>query len=104
MAIKYATDTTYEELVSEGVVLVDFFGVNCGPCKMLARVLEELEDEFPFINIVKVDVDQCPETAKQFHINGIPDLYYYKDGQVITHETGFGNKDMILSSLAKILY
>lgn len=104
MAIQYATDETYSDLVKEGVVLVDFFGKTCGPCKMLAVVLEELEDEFPFLNIVKVDVDDCPETAKQFNINGIPDLYYYKDGQIVTHETGFGSKDMVLSSLAKILY
>lgn len=104
MAIKYATDENYKELVSEGVVLVDFFGKTCVPCKMLARVLEEIDDEFPFVNIIKVDVDDCPETAKQFNINGIPDLYYYKDGKVINHETGFGSKDMVLSSLAKLLY
>lgn len=104
MAIKYATDETFSQLVSEGVVLVDFFGKTCGPCKMLARVLEELDDEFPFIDIVKVDVDDCPETSKQFNINGIPDVYYYKDGKIVSHETGFGSKDMILSSLAKLLY
>lgn len=104
MAIKYATDETFSQLVSEGVVLVDFFGKTCGPCKMLARVLEELDDEFPFVDIVKVDVDDCPKTSEQFNINGIPDVYYYKDGKIVNHETGFGNKDMILSSLAKLLY
>ena len=104
MAIKYATDETYAELVKEGVVLVDFFGKTCGPCKLLAVVLEELDDEFPFINIVKVDVEECPKTSEQFKINGIPDLYYYKDGQVVTHETGFGGKDMVLGTLAKLLY
>ncbi len=104
MAIKYATDETFSQLVSEGVVLVDFFGKTCGPCKMLARVLEELDDEFPFVDIVKVDVDDCPKTSEQFNINGIPDVYYYKDGKIVNHETGFGSKDMILSSLAKLLY
>lgn len=104
MATKYATDATYKELVAEGVVLVDFFGKTCGPCKMLARVLEELEDEFPFINIVKVDVDDCPETAKEFKINGIPDLYYYKDGAVVNHETGAVDGEYIRGRLAEILY
>lgn len=104
MAIKYATDETYAELVKEGIVMVDFFGKTCGPCKMLARVLEELDDEFPFLNIVKVDVDDCPKTAEQFKINGIPDVYYYKDGEIITHESGFGSKEMVLESLSKILY
>jgi thioredoxin 1 len=104
MAIQYATDTTYAELVKEGVVLVDFFGKTCVPCKMLAKALEELDDEFPFLNIVKVDVEECPKTSEQFHIDGIPDVYYYKDGQVVTHETGFGSKEMLLDTLAKILY
>jgi thioredoxin-like negative regulator of GroEL len=51
-----------------------------------------------------VDIDECPEMAKQFQINGIPDVYYYKDGQIVTHETGFGSKDMVLANLAKLLY
>lgn len=104
MATRYATDETYQELVSEGVVLVDFFGKTCGPCKMLARVLEELEDEFPFVNIVKVDVDECHETANRFQISGIPDLYYYKDGKVITHETGAVDGEYIRGRLAEIIY
>lgn len=104
MAIKYATDETYDELVSEGVVIVDFFSKTCGPCKMLAVVLEELDDEFPFLNIVKVDVDECPKRSEEFKINGIPDVYYYKDGKIIAHETGFGSKDMIMARLTEILY
>lgn len=104
MAIKYATDETFEELVKEGVVIVDFFGKTCGPCKLLAKVLEELDDEFPFLNIVKADVDECPKKAEEFKVNGIPDVYYYKDGQVVAHETGFGNKEMVTAKLSEILY
>ncbi len=104
MAFKYATDETYEELVSDGVVLVDFFGKTCVPCKMLARVLEELEDEFPFINIVKVDVDECPKTSERFRINGIPDLYYYRDGEVLFHESGAVDLEYIKNKLSGILY
>ena len=104
MAIVYATDANYNELVSEGVVLVDFFGKTCGPCKMLARVLEELDDEFPFLNIVKVDVDDCPETSGQFKINGIPDLYYYKDGELLFHEAGAVDGEYIRGKLAALLY
>lgn len=104
MATVYATDENYQQLVSEGVVLVDFFGKTCVPCKMLARVLEELEDEFPFLNIVKVDVDDCPKTSHEFEINGIPDLYYYKDGKVIMHEAGSVDGDYIREKLTNILY
>lgn len=104
MAMQYATDANYHELVREGVVIVDFFGQTCVPCKMFARVLEELEDEFPFLNIVKVDVDQCPEISKEFKINGIPDIYFYKDGKIVAHEIGAVNDDVIRGHLAKILY
>lgn len=104
MATKYATDENFGELVSEGVVLVDFFGKTCVPCKMLSAVLEELEDEFPFIQIVKVDVDECPKTSEQFRINGIPDLYYYKDGKIVAHEVGAADGDAIRSRLSDLLY
>ena len=104
MAITYAADETYQELVSEGVVLVDFFGKTCVPCKMVARVLEEVNDELPFVNIVKVDVDECPKTSDEFKINGIPDLYYYKDGKIIMHEPGAVDGDVIKENLAKMLY
>ncbi len=104
MAIKYATDETYEKMVSEGVVLVDFFGVNCGPCKLLSKELNELEDTFPFINIVKVDVDKCPGTARKFEIKGIPHLYYYKDGKIVSNELGAVNGEEIGKRLAEMLY
>lgn len=102
--ITYATDENYDELVKEGFVLVDFFGKQCAPCKMLARVLEEIDDELPFVNIVKVDTDDCPKKAEEFNINGIPDLYYYKDGKVVMHEPGAVTGDYIKEQIAKILY
>ena len=100
----YATDENFKELVSEGVVIVDFFGKTCVPCKMIAPILEDLEDEFPFIKIVKADVDECPKTAIEFKVDGIPDLYYYKDGEIVWHETGAVTADEIKNHLAKILY
>mgnify|MGYP001024324951 CR=1 FL=1 len=104
MAIKYATDETYAQLVKEGVVLVDFFGKTCGPCKLLAKVLEELDDEFPFLNIVKVDTEECPKTTEEFKINGIPDVYFYKEGEIVARQTGFGRKEDVVNQLAEILY
>lgn len=104
VTIRYATDETYKELVSEGVVIVDFFTKTCVPCKMMTMVLEELDDEFPFLNIVKVDCDECPKTSEEFEIMGIPDLYYYNDGEVIFHESGAVDADHVKEKLANILY
>ena len=104
MATIYATEENFDSLISEGVVLVDFTATWCGPCKMLARVLEELEDELPFLNIVKVDVDQCPGLADRFHVNGVPHVFYYKDGQVASHGPGAVPGDEIKAQLAELLY
>jgi thioredoxin 1 len=71
---------------------------------MIAKELEELEDEFPFLQIVKVDVEDCPKTSEEFRVEGIPDMYYYKDGEIVRHEVGAVNQDVIRSHLAEILY
>ena len=100
----YATDDNYYELVSEGAVIADFYGKTCGPCKMIAPLLEDIEDEFPFIRIVKVDVEDCPKITEEFGVDGIPDLYYYKNGEIIYHETGAVSEEEIRMHLADILY
>ena len=102
--IQYATDETFDALISEGVVLVDFFGKTCVPCKMVARELEEIDDELPFVSIVKVDTDDCPKLTEKFRINGIPDLYFYKDGKLVHHEVGAIDGESIRSILGKMLY
>lgn len=105
MAIQYATDDTFEQLIKQdGVVIVDFFGAGCRPCEKLGAVMEEIDDELPFINIVKVDVDKCVDTAGKYEVNGIPDVYYYKDGKEVDHQTGFGGRQEVDEILKKILY
>lgn len=105
MAIQYATEENFEELKNQkGVVIVDFFGSGCRPCEKLAEVLEELDDELPFINIVKVDVDECVKIADQYEVTGIPDVYYYKDGKEVDHQAGFGGKAEVDEIIKKILY
>lgn len=102
--ITYATDSNFHALIAEGPVMVDFFGKTCGPCKMIAKVLEALDDEFPFINIVKVDTDDCPQVTEEYKISGIPDLYFYKDGKLVARELGAVSEDVIHGHLAEILY
>ena len=104
MAIQYATDENYRELVSEGVVIVDFFTKTCVPCKMMTMVLEELDDEFPFLNIVKVDCDECPGTSHEFKIMSVPTLCYYNDGEILLRDVGAVSADDVKEKLANILY
>jgi len=102
--ITYAKDSDFHDLIAQGPVMVDFFSKTCGPCKMIARVLDNLDDEFPFIQIVKVDVEECPQISGEYDITGIPDLYFYKDGQLIARELGAVSEDVIRGHLAEILY
>lgn len=84
MAIKNVTDTNFSEETSKGLVLVDFWAPWCGPCKMLAPVLDELDSRMgDEAKITKVNVDENPETAAKFGVMSIPTLLVIKDGSVV---------------------
>lgn len=94
MAIVHATDANFKEIIQSGAVLVDFWAPWCGPCKMIAPVLEELDAEIGNdVKIVKVDVDENPETAGQFGVMSIPTLVMFKDGAKVDQVVGFKPKE-----------
>ena len=78
----------FENEVKEGLVIVDFYADWCGPCQMLAPVLEDLEKETS-IKIVKINVDEIPDLARQFRIMSIPTLMLFKDGKFTKKELGY---------------
>lgn len=84
----------FDELTKSGTVLVDFFATWCGPCRMLAPVLEELEQETD-VTIAKVDVDESGELARKFGIMSIPTLILFKDGQAVKKAVGFQDKQSL---------
>lgn len=89
-----------EVLESEGVVLVDFFAEWCGPCKMLAPILDELsEDMKGKAKIFKVDVDEAAGLADKYDITMIPHLIIFKDGEVVEEIGGFNPKEVLLGKL-----
>lgn len=90
------TDATFEAETNEGLVLVDFWATWCGPCKMIAPVLEELDAEMSDkVKIVKVDVDENQETAGQYGIMSIPTLLLMKDGETVDKVVGFRPKEAL---------
>jgi len=96
MAIVNATDQNFANETSQGLVLVDFWATWCGPCKMIAPVLEELDSELSeTVKIVKVDVDENQETAGQFQVMSIPTLLLMKDGEVVDKVVGFQPKEAL---------
>jgi len=82
------TASEFENEVKGDVVVVDFFATWCGPCQMLAPVLEQLDKETG-VKIVKIDVDEIPDLARQFRVMSIPTLMLFKDGKPVKRELGF---------------
>jgi len=96
MAIINVTDQDFEKETAEGLVLADFWAPWCGPCKMIAPVLEELDSEMDDkVKIVKLDVDENQETAGKFGVMSIPTLLLIKDGNVVDQVVGFQPKEAL---------
>jgi len=102
MAIVDVTDQNFVQDTSEGLVLVDFWAPWCGPCKMIAPVLEELDDELgDKVKIVKLNVDDNQETAGKFGVMSIPTLLLMKDGNVVDQVVGFQPKEALADLVNK---
>lgn len=96
--------TNFDSKVSEGVVLVDFFANWCGPCKMLAPVLDQLSSQYEGkVAIYKVDVDLSPELAGRYGIQAIPTMIVFKDGKAVKQTQGFMAKPQIEALLNSYL-
>ncbi|WP_312857795.1 thioredoxin [Bacillus haikouensis] len=102
MAITNATDQNFVNETNSGLVLADFWAPWCGPCKMIAPVLEELDSEMgDKVKIVKVDVDENQETAGKYGVMSIPTLVVLKDGEVVDKVIGFQPKEALAELLNK---
>lgn len=99
MALHQATDSTFDQDVigSKVPVIVDFWAEWCGPCRMLLPILEEAAPELKGrVEIVKVNVDQNPQTAARYNVRSIPTMILFKDGQMHSVKVGLLNKAKLL--------
>lgn len=88
-----------EAINTKQTVLIDFYADWCGPCKMLAPIIEEIAEENEDIKVCKVNVDNDPELATAFGVSSIPMLAVLKDGKVTETAVGYMPKEKILSLL-----
>ena len=101
MAVIDITKDNFKEEVAEykGTVLLDFWAVWCGPCRMVSPIVDEISEERKDIKVGKVNVDDQMELARSFKIVNIPTLLVIKDGQVVKTQVGAVPKEKLLALL-----
>lgn len=105
MAILYPTAAEFKQMLADKkTFLADFFATWCGPCKMLAYVLDDIEASIgDKIDIVKIDIDKEPELTAEMDVNIIPGLFFIKDGEIVSRYTGFLPKERLLPRMEKLI-
>ena len=106
MSTVNVSDNTFAEevLASSTPVLVDFWAAWCGPCRMVAPVLDEIaKEKAGSLTVAKVDVDANPATARDFQVVSIPTLILFKNGQAVKRIVGAKGKAALLRELADVL-
>lgn len=104
MAIQYATAENFDALVANGVVIADFYSTTCNPCKLLARFLEDLVADMPFVEVVKVNTTDYPALKERFDIRAVPTVHFYKDGELRETHLGLMSPDELRQQLGALLY
>jgi thioredoxin 1 len=96
---KVLTDSNFNDEISTGLVLVDFWAPWCGPCRMLAPIIEEVAQEVEGVSIGKLNVDENPQIAQQFQVMSIPMVVLFKDGEPVETLIGLRSKEAYLEAI-----
>jgi thioredoxin 1 len=97
-SIIHVADSTFEEQVlkSDSPVMVDYWAEWCGPCKMIAPILDEIADEYNGkLTVAKLNIDENQETPQKYAVRGIPTLMIFKDGEVAATKVGAVSKSQL---------
>lgn len=100
MAVMHLTKDNFDSVTSSGLVLVDFWATWCGPCRMQAPILDELDEQLgDRVKVCKLDVDDVPAIAQRFGVFSIPTLMVFRDGKMISKEVGVHTLEQLMTML-----
>lgn len=95
MSVIHLDKEDFNDIISNGKVVVDFFATWCGPCKMLGPVFEKVSDEVNDVKFVKLDVDKFNDIAREYGVMSIPTLILFENGKEVKKEIGFMSEDKL---------
>jgi thioredoxin 1 len=100
-----ATNATFDELLKdEKLVIVDFWAVWCGPCRMIAPILDQISEEMADkVSVVKCNVDDCEDVAMRYRIMNIPTLLFFKNGEMVDRTVGAMPKAALVERIESLL-
>ena len=102
MIKKLLSEEEFNKFTEEGNVVVDFYATWCGPCRMLAPIMEELSEENQSIKFAKLDVDEVSQVASRYMIASIPTLLFFKDGTLVETQIGFSSKEALQTKFKEL--
>lgn len=94
--VKVINQDEFDEVKNSDLAVVDFSAVWCGPCKMVAPVLEEVSEELADVKFFNIDVDKNMDIAREYNITNIPAILVLKKGEVVNSQIGFAPKDKLV--------
>ena len=103
MSLMSLTNDNFEESVKEGVSIVDFWAIWCGPCRIMTPVVEDVAKEMPEVKVYKLNVDDFPELTAKFNIMSIPTILIFKDGKEVDQTVGVVSKNVLANKIKNFL-
>ncbi len=102
--ITFANNENYDQLLSQGFTIVDFYSETCGPCKLFSKILEEIACELPFVNIVKVNTTFFPRLGIENDIEAVPTVFFVKDGKILERVVGLMEQEEVMEKISTHYY
>jgi len=102
---KVATNTSFDELLNDDkLVVVDFWAVWCGPCRMLSPIVDQISEEMADkVTVVKCNVDDCDEIAAKYRIMNIPTLIFFRNGEMVDRTVGLMPKAALVEKINSLI-